>query len=454
MENCNDKIKITAKEIFRLIFCIGIGLFLLTDIFGVKGTQLNALNFLPASRLIKLSDNPTVYYVNQYRLKMPIPSAEVFLSYGAKWEDIEVVEQAELDFYKSAEYIKLIGNARVYFLKDGLKRYLTQKAARALKIFPEEVIPVNRMEFNAYASGETLDEEEAVVLRAQKDAGLLSQQKNQKCAPDESVGGEDGCKVFEAMETKDSSLCDSIASQEWKAKCYSSVIPESGDYLANCKKLTDENLKDSCISQISLAKNSPSLCLEISDASKKQFCESSIRMSQKDVVACDNLTAGDEAQAKNFCLYTYALTNSDARACGKIPVSSAYKKPCNDFLTQQLSTRKKFKSNWLASAPRKILSLILGKSARAQTDPTNIPVGGRFLAGLFDIYTPTPIPPCLLVSVVGPNPGVFNFVPIMIYDYFPEVPYHVGLNMLGLSKIVPPCPPTLFMLGSSLTPGF
>src|SRR3989344_1951927 len=424
---------------------------LIFDLFN-NYQSLNALNYLPSSRLLKSIDNPTVFYVNQNRLKMAIPSAQVFLSYGAKWEDIEIVGEAELDFYKDAEYIKLIGNARVYQLKDGVKRYLTQKAASALKIFPEEVIPVNRAEFNAYTIGETLDEAEAIALRTEKDAALISQRENQICVPDESVGGEDGCRIFEAMEKKDSSLCDSITSEEWKAKCYMSVVPESGDYLANCKKLLDSDFKNQCISQTALAKNNSLLCSEISDAGKKQFCESGIKISQKDINACDNLPEGDAAEGRNVCLNFFAVANTDIRACEKISVASIYKKSCDDFFKQQLYVQKKLQpTDWLAKESFKILFLIRGKSASAQTNPTDIPVVGRFLPGAFDIYTF--IPYCgITVSVAGPRPGVFLWVPNRIYDYFLETIYHVELNMLGLGRIAPPCVPHLFMLGSGLTP--
>ena len=81
-----------------------------------------------------------------------------------------------------------------------------------------------------------------------------------------------------------------------------------------------------------------------------------------------------------------------------------------------------------------------------------LPVGGIFLPGLFDIYTPTLF--CgLLVSVAGPNGGVFTFLPVDIYDYFLEVPFHAGTNMLGLASPPTACPPALFMFGSSLLPG-
>lgn len=79
------------------------------------------------------------------------------------------------------------------------------------------------------------------------------------------------------------------------------------------------------------------------------------------------------------------------------------------------------------------------------------PVGGRFLPGLFDIFTPSLCG--LLVSVAGPKPGVFVWAPVMVYDEFYKTFNHVGTNMLGLST--PPlgiCPPVLYIVGSSLIP--
>ncbi len=84
---------------------------------------------------------------------------------------------------------------------------------------------------------------------------------------------------------------------------------------------------------------------------------------------------------------------------------------------------------------------------KAQVGPL---VGGRFLPGLFDIFTPTPT--CgLLVSVVGPNPGVFVWAPT-IYNYFNEAVTHVGLQVLGMSVYAPPCAPILTIYGTSLIP--
>lgn len=75
------------------------------------------------------------------------------------------------------------------------------------------------------------------------------------------------------------------------------------------------------------------------------------------------------------------------------------------------------------------------------------------MPGLFDIYTPSII--CgVQVAVAGPRPGVFTFVPVQVYRYFYMTPWHVGLNMVGNAALTPPCPPSLYMFGSSLTPGF
>lgn len=96
--------------------------------------------------------------------------------------------------------------------------------------------------------------------------------------------------------------------------------------------------------------------------------------------------------------------------------------------------------------------------ARAQT---SLPVGGIFLAGEYDIFTPiiTPPPsPCdgLEVTVVGPKPGTFMFQPVLgVYSYFPETPEHISDNMKGMAEPASQCGiPSLVMFGSSAVPGF
>ncbi len=89
--------------------------------------------------------------------------------------------------------------------------------------------------------------------------------------------------------------------------------------------------------------------------------------------------------------------------------------------------------------------------ARAQS---GIPIGGFFAPGVFDIFNVVPF--CgLTVTVVGPNPGVFVFMPVLgVYNYFPETFSHVAVNTVGLGEPASSCGlPTMVMLGSSLLPG-
>ena len=127
-----------------------------------KAEELNALNFLPASRLIKSVNDATVYYISPNGFKIPIPSAEVFLSYGAKWEEIELVDQQELDFYKNAEFIKQIKPKKTISL-DEISDNLTslefklkpgtdeENVRQKLEtIFKGKVILKNREQLNAH----------------------------------------------------------------------------------------------------------------------------------------------------------------------------------------------------------------------------------------------------------------------------------------------------------------
>lgn len=110
----------------------------------------------PVSKYVKVEGNATVYWVTSWGAKMPVLSAQVFLSYGGRWEDVVTVSQEILDAYDDVEYIKLSGNARVYKIEGGVKRYLTPAAASRLNINPATVVTVNPTEFAAYRTGSTI----------------------------------------------------------------------------------------------------------------------------------------------------------------------------------------------------------------------------------------------------------------------------------------------------------
>lgn len=82
-------------------------------------------------------------------------------------------------------------------------------------------------------------------------------------------------------------------------------------------------------------------------------------------------------------------------------------------------------------------------------------IGGKFLPGLFDIFTPT-IACGLQVAVLKTDGivGIYTWIPSIIYDYFPYTISHIGNSMLGMITDAPAglCPPILYLTGSSIAP--
>ncbi len=85
-----------------------------------------------------------------------------------------------------------------------------------------------------------------------------------------------------------------------------------------------------------------------------------------------------------------------------------------------------------------------------------IPIGGKFLPGAFDIFTPVPL--CGNTVTVETTTGIpvpLVWVAPIIYDDFNKTPLHAGTNMVGAILPNPNflCPmPILIMFGSSLRP--
>lgn len=110
----------------------------------------------PVSKYVRVEGDSTVYWVTSWGGKMPILSAQIFFSYGGRWEDVVIISQEALDAYSDVEYIKLSNNARVYKIEGAVKRYLTPAAATRLNIDPAKVVTVNQTEFVAYRTGSTI----------------------------------------------------------------------------------------------------------------------------------------------------------------------------------------------------------------------------------------------------------------------------------------------------------
>ncbi len=122
----------------------------------IIGTRQAGCTTTTGDRYVRVAGDPTVYWVTPWNAKMPILSAEVFYSYGSKWEQVQIISQEALDDIDDVEYIKLKGNARVYKIDGAVKRYVSPAAAQRLNIDPAKVVTVNETEFYSYRTGKSI----------------------------------------------------------------------------------------------------------------------------------------------------------------------------------------------------------------------------------------------------------------------------------------------------------
>lgn len=109
--------------------------------------------------LIKSADNPTIYYITSKAMKKPIPTIAVFRSYPEnKFENVKVVPQSQIDNYPTVNILKVNGDAKVYLIENGKKRWVKTMEALTNRGFShEKVTNVNQVELDTYPDGEVID---------------------------------------------------------------------------------------------------------------------------------------------------------------------------------------------------------------------------------------------------------------------------------------------------------
>jgi len=121
-----------------------------------SGLQFSGSQASPAStstHIVQVQGSSVIYYINERGQKLPYPNWKSFTSYGHTKEEIQVITQDELNSYPDVKYIKWSGSAKVYQLTGGVKQYLSSAACTRLQIPPEDVLVVNKTQFNSYKSG-------------------------------------------------------------------------------------------------------------------------------------------------------------------------------------------------------------------------------------------------------------------------------------------------------------
>lgn len=126
----------------------------------IKIISLKELNSYPDVRLVKTSDNPEVYFLDLTKnLKKAHPSPEVFLAYGNKWEDIRIINEKDLAFYKDAKLVKTKNTPAVYVLEGNNRRLIPSSYVfESLGYKWEEIIEISNIDLNSYALASAVTE--------------------------------------------------------------------------------------------------------------------------------------------------------------------------------------------------------------------------------------------------------------------------------------------------------
>jgi len=124
----------------------------------VSVVNLSQVNNYARIKLLRAEGDPKVYYLTEKGYKRHIPSAEVFNSYGNRWEEIVIVNSAEINSYPNSDLIRLIGGTNVYKLENSIKRWIkTTEAFNRLDYDWNNIAPCNQAELNSYPRGSDIE---------------------------------------------------------------------------------------------------------------------------------------------------------------------------------------------------------------------------------------------------------------------------------------------------------
>jgi len=119
-----------------------------SDIEDVNETEVNQYARL---KLVKLANDPKVYYLTEKGLKRHIPTIEVFNSYNYDWSDIVEVSSDVINSYENNSLIMMQGDYKVYSLSNGIRRWIkTDEAFNRLNYDKSKIEQVNRSELFSY----------------------------------------------------------------------------------------------------------------------------------------------------------------------------------------------------------------------------------------------------------------------------------------------------------------
>lgn len=134
---------------------------------GPAGLQMPGSSYASGPRIIELENSTTPYWVSENNIKIAMWTDAVFLSYNNKKEDIQSVGQPEFDSYQNAQFIRLMGNSRIYLITGRTKKFIPSSIWNPAGIDPSQIIDVNKTDFNSYATGKNVASADELTTPAQ-----------------------------------------------------------------------------------------------------------------------------------------------------------------------------------------------------------------------------------------------------------------------------------------------
>lgn len=114
------------------------------------------LNRIPESGLLRVYGKPEVWLV-EMGWRRHIPNPDVFSRHGFAWDDIFAVNELELSSYAPRYLFQAQGDARVWFVENGIRRWISSPEAFGRRGYRwEDVGEIPLFELEAYQEKEPL----------------------------------------------------------------------------------------------------------------------------------------------------------------------------------------------------------------------------------------------------------------------------------------------------------
>lgn len=125
---------------------------------NVRIVDKGELAYYPRAKVLRAHGDYKVYYITESGMKRHVPNPHVFLSYGNRWDDVIEILPQELDAYPNSTLIRAQGDMKVYYLENGVKRWIkTPQAFNKYHFNWSMIAPVNQTELMAYPNGTPIE---------------------------------------------------------------------------------------------------------------------------------------------------------------------------------------------------------------------------------------------------------------------------------------------------------